>query len=83
MAARHLRVCCLQLKELHAIELDKLHFVGESLRLLKAEVGGQAAVLGFVGCPWTLATYIVEGASSSLYKTIKSMMFTGGCGSAG
>jgi uroporphyrinogen-III decarboxylase len=26
---------------------------------------------GFVGSPWTLATYIIEGASSSLYKTIK------------
>lgn len=32
-------------------------------------------MLGFVGCPWTLATYVVEGASSSLYKTIKSMMY--------
>lgn len=31
---------------------------------------------GFVGSPWTLATYIVEGASSSLYKTIKSMAYS-------
>ena len=31
-------------------------------------------MLGFVGSPWTLATYVVEGASSSLYKTIKSMI---------
>ncbi len=36
----------------------------------------QAAVLGFVGSPWTLATYIIEGKSSSLYKTIKSMLYT-------
>jgi uroporphyrinogen decarboxylase len=64
------------LKNLHPIELDQLQFVGESLGLLKQEVGGQAAVLGFVGCPWTLATYVVEGASSALYKNIKSMIFS-------
>lgn len=62
------------LKDLHPIDLSQLSFVGESLSLLKKEVAGEAAVLGFVGCPWTLATYVVEGASSSLYKTIKGMM---------
>ena len=36
----------------------------------------QAAVLGFVGSPWTLATYVVEGASSGLYKEIKTMIHT-------
>lgn len=63
-----------QLSQLHNIDLSQLSFVGESLSILKKEVAGQAAVLGFVGCPWTLCTYVVEGASSSLYKTIKSMM---------
>ncbi|PRW57352.1 uroporphyrinogen decarboxylase [Chlorella sorokiniana] len=65
-----------QLKALHAIDLQQLSFVGESLGLIRKEVAGQAAVLGFVGCPWTLATYVVEGASSSIYKNIKTMMFT-------
>ncbi|KAL4441232.1 hypothetical protein ABPG77_011469 [Micractinium sp. CCAP 211/92] len=63
------------LKALHPIDLQQLSFVGESLGLLKQEVGSQAAVLGFVGCPWTLATYVVEGKSSSIYKNIKTMMF--------
>ena len=66
-----------QLKQLYAIDLEQLSFVGESLAALRKEVAGQSAVLGFVGCPWTLATYVVEGASSSTYKTIKSMMFSG------
>lgn len=35
----------------------------------------QAAVLGFVGSPWTLATYIIEGKSSIHYKTIKTMLY--------
>uniref|UniRef100_A0A383V4C4 Uroporphyrinogen decarboxylase n=1 Tax=Tetradesmus obliquus TaxID=3088 RepID=A0A383V4C4_TETOB len=65
-----------QLKQLHKLDLSQLQFVGESLKLLRQEVGDQAAVLGFVGSPWTLATYIIEGASSSLYKTIKSMAYS-------
>lgn len=64
------------LAALHPIELDRLSFVGESLGALRTEVGPHgAAVLGFVGSPWTLATYIVEGKSTNLYKVIKTMMF--------
>ncbi|KAL4204082.1 hypothetical protein AMTRI_Chr01g130410 [Amborella trichopoda] len=64
------------LKALHPIELDKLHFVGESLRILRNEVESGAAVLGFVGAPWTIATYIVEGCTTRTYATIKGMCHT-------
>ncbi|XP_055960740.1 uroporphyrinogen decarboxylase 1, chloroplastic isoform X1 [Mercurialis annua] len=64
------------LKALHPIELDKLNFVGDSLRILRREVDGRAAVLGFVGAPWTIATYIVEGGTTRTYTTIKSMCHT-------
>jgi len=76
------------LGRLAPIDVEKMSFVGESLRALRAETSGSAssssgggpppAVLGFVGSPWTLATYLVEGASSSTYKTIKSMATSGG-----
>jgi len=65
-----------QMSSYHAINLDKVSFVGESLSILRNEVGDGAAVLGFVGSPWTLATYVIEGKSSTIYKTIKTMMFT-------
>lgn len=83
------------LKRLRPIDVSKMAFVGESLRALRAETGGSAAttsagssspppaVLGFVGSPWTLATYLVEGSSSSTYKTIKSMATSGAGGAAG
>jgi uroporphyrinogen decarboxylase len=40
---------------------------------LRKEVGPETAVLGFVGCPYTLATYLVEGKSSKEYLEIKKM----------
>lgn len=48
-------------------------FVAEALKNLRQEVGNKATVLGFVGCPYTLATYMVEGGSSKEYKEIKSL----------
>lgn len=52
-------------------------YVGEALRRLREEVGGgQSTVLGFVGAPFTLATYIVEGGMSKNYTHIKSLMFS-------
>uniref|UniRef100_A0A2P2L529 Uroporphyrinogen decarboxylase n=1 Tax=Rhizophora mucronata TaxID=61149 RepID=A0A2P2L529_RHIMU len=64
------------LKALHPIELDKLDFVGNSLRILRHELEGNAAVIGFVGAPWTIATYIIEGGTTRTYTTIKSMCHT-------
>lgn len=37
--------------------------------------GGQTAVLGFIGSPWTIATYLVEGGSSSTFRVIKSLIY--------
>jgi len=50
-------------------------FVAEALRTLRQEVGPETAVLGFVGCPYTLATYLVEGKTSKEYLEIKKMAF--------
>jgi uroporphyrinogen decarboxylase len=52
-----------------------LPFVGEVLGRLRQAVGHEAAVLGFVGAPWTLAAYAVEGKSSKTYAVIKAMAF--------
>jgi len=65
-----------QIKALRNLEPNlSLPFVGEVLGRLRESVGNQAAVLGFVGAPWTLAAYVVEGKSSKNYAVIKSMAF--------
>jgi uroporphyrinogen decarboxylase len=51
-------------------------FIKQILTTLRQEVGNEAAVLGFIGAPWTLAAYAVEGKSSKDYKVIKQMAFS-------
>jgi len=53
-----------------------LPFIREILQTLRQEVGNKAAVLGFVGAPWTLAAYAIEGKSSKDYSIIKGMAFS-------
>jgi uroporphyrinogen decarboxylase len=65
-----------QIDKMHPLDLEKLSFVGEILQALRQEVGNKAAVLGFVGAPWTLAAYAIEGKSSKDYSIIKGMAFS-------
>lgn len=66
-----------QIDRVHEIDCEATApFVRETLQALRQEVGDQAAVLGFVGAPYTLATYCIEGGSSKSYTTIKKMAFT-------
>ena len=62
-----------RLKEL--VPNESLSFVGEVLKNLRKDINSQATLLGFVGAPWTLAAYVVEGKSSKNYSIIKSMAF--------
>mmetsp|Transcript_28882 Transcript_28882/g.42807 ORF Transcript_28882/g.42807 Transcript_28882/m.42807 type:complete len:402 (-) Transcript_28882:74-1279(-) len=64
------------LKKMHTIDpTSAAPFVAEALRTLRETVTPETAVLGFVGCPYTLATYLVEGGTSKEYLEIKKMMF--------
>lgn len=47
-----------------------LHFVGEGLQLIKKELKGKP-IIGFIGAPYTLASYILEGQGSKDFKTTR------------
>ncbi|BCL36162.1 uroporphyrinogen decarboxylase [Nostoc sp. MS1] len=53
-----------------------LPFIKTILGALRQEVGDKSTVLGFVGAPWTLAAYAVEGKGSKTYSVIKNLAFS-------
>ncbi|MDF5718357.1 MAG: uroporphyrinogen decarboxylase [Rhizonema sp. NSF051] len=66
-----------QVDNLHELEPEvSLPFIKTILQALRQEVGNKSTVLGFVGAPWTLAAYAVEGKGSKTYSAIKGMAFS-------
>ncbi len=66
-----------QVDQLYPLEPEEsLPFIKTILQTLRQEVGDKSTVLGFVGAPWTLAAYSIEGKGSKTYSTIKSMAFS-------
>ncbi|MBW4655585.1 MAG: uroporphyrinogen decarboxylase [Kaiparowitsia implicata GSE-PSE-MK54-09C] len=66
-----------QVDALRSLEPDEsLPFIKSILQSLRQEVGDASTVLGFVGAPWTLAAYAVEGKGSKDYGIIKNMAFS-------
>ena len=55
---------------------ERLDYMAQSLALVKKELRGERALLGFGGSPWTLATYMIEGGSSEDFSRIKELFFT-------
>ncbi|NCF26175.1 MAG: uroporphyrinogen decarboxylase [Gammaproteobacteria bacterium] len=53
----------------------ELRYVMDAVRLVRRELDGAVPLIGFAGSPWTLATYMIEGGSSSHYRFTKGMMF--------
>jgi uroporphyrinogen decarboxylase len=46
---------------------ERLSYVDKVLRRLRKELGDETALVGFSGSPWTLATFMMEGASVPKY----------------
>jgi uroporphyrinogen decarboxylase len=48
----------------------------EAIRIVRAELADDRAVVGFCGGPFTVAAYLVEGRSSREFATVKSLMYS-------
>ena len=54
---------------------DDLGYVGEAIRIVTQQLGGRVPVIGFVGAPFTIASYMIEGGPSRNFIRTKQMMY--------
>ena len=54
---------------------DHLRYVMDAVTEIRRALGGSVPLIGFAGSPFTLACYMVEGASSSDFRQIKTMLY--------
>jgi uroporphyrinogen decarboxylase len=64
-----------QLERLRDVVPDEgLDYMLEAIRLARRELGGRVPLIGFAGAPWTLASYMIEGAASRTFPVAKRML---------
>jgi uroporphyrinogen decarboxylase len=54
---------------------DDLGYVGESIQIVARALTGKVPVIGFVGAPFTVASYMIEGGASRHFLNTKRMMY--------
>jgi uroporphyrinogen decarboxylase len=52
---------------------DRLRYVAEALELIKRNLDGRTALLGFAGSPWTLANFMLEGGSAKKFVKAREL----------
>ncbi|CAN5692023.1 uroporphyrinogen decarboxylase [soil metagenome] len=55
---------------------EEVAFVADAIRLVRRELDGKRAVIGFSGAPFTLACYLIEGRPSRDYARAKAFMYS-------
>ena len=54
---------------------DDLAYVGEAIQMVVRALAGRVPVIGFIGAPFTMASYIIEGGASRKFIRTKRMMY--------
>ena len=54
---------------------DELGYVGEAIQNVVRALSGKVPVIGFVGAPFTMASYMIEGGASRNFIRTKRMMY--------
>jgi uroporphyrinogen decarboxylase len=60
---------------LRRFDAEEVSFTLDAIGLVRRELAGRAAVIGFSGAPFTLACYLIEGRPSRDFATAKAFLY--------
>lgn len=55
-------------------DFEKVDYVYKTAKLLKNELNNKVPLIGFIGSPWTVATYIIEGNSTKNFSKVLNIL---------
>ncbi len=64
------------LERLRPLEADDISYVTDTVDLLVRELPDDVPLLAFAGAPFTVGSYLIEGAPSRTYRHTKALMHT-------
>ncbi|WP_077001748.1 uroporphyrinogen decarboxylase [Variovorax sp. KK3] len=64
------------IRALRVPDLERLRYVFDAVASIRRALDGRVPLIGFSGSPWTLACYMVEGAGSSDYRLVKTLLYS-------
>jgi uroporphyrinogen decarboxylase len=53
----------------------ELGYVMDAISLTRRELNGRVPLLGFIGAPWTLLAYMIEGGGSKTFTKAKGWLY--------
>jgi uroporphyrinogen decarboxylase len=63
------------IQALRVPDMVHLQYVFDAVKQIRRTLDGRVPLIGFSGSPWTLACYMVEGAGSDDYRTVKTLLY--------
>jgi uroporphyrinogen decarboxylase len=61
--------------KMHVDVRKELGYVMDAITLTRRELNGRVPLLGFIGAPWTLLAYMIEGGGSKTFTKAKSWLY--------
>ena len=56
------------------LDISNLEYVNKTIKNIKSELNDSLPLIGFIGSPWTVATYLIEGNSTKQFSFVKGML---------
>ena len=56
------------------LDVSNLEYVNETIKNIKGELNDSLPLIGFIGSPWTVATYLIEGNSTKQFSFVNGML---------
>ena len=55
--------------------ISSLEYVADAIIHTKEKLNNEVPLIGFSGSPWTLSTYMIEGAATKEFRKVRSIVF--------